>query len=72
MSTNTDPAITHDLMALHAHVQIQPHLVPGNLTAIIGWNAIRELFLVSWSRQVPLMLDAEPLLSDECPLMGAC
>jgi len=47
MSTDAEPMITHDLMALQTNIWIQPSLVPGNLAAVVGWNAIGELFLVS-------------------------
>jgi len=47
MSLKLEPDITHNLMALQAHEQIQPTLVPGNPVAVIGWNVIGVLFLVS-------------------------
>src|SRR5882724_5847006 len=47
MSTDLCPPITCDLMTLQAHAHTQPDLAPGNLFAIIQWNAIGELYLIS-------------------------
>jgi len=49
MSSDLCPPITHDLLTLQAHVAIQPELSPGNLVSIVQWNAIGELYLVSWA-----------------------
>ena len=48
MSTDLCPPITNDLMTLQENVHTQLDLYPGNLVAVIQWNAIRELHLVSW------------------------
>ena len=47
MSVELSPPITNELLALQAHMQTQPNLVPMNLIAIVTWNVVGELYLVS-------------------------
>ena len=47
MSGDLTPPITQDLMALQAHVSTRPTLLPGNLVAVVSWNAVGEFYLVS-------------------------
>jgi len=60
MSGDITPPITQDLMVLKAHVLTQPNLMLGNLVAVMRWNAVRELYLVSWWGDLVSPLEREP------------
>jgi len=40
-------AVANNLMAIKAHLQMQPSHVPGNLITGVSWHAIRELYYMS-------------------------
>ena len=46
-ATTSNAALTDDLMAIKAHLQVQPSPVPGNLIAGVSWHMIGELYYVS-------------------------
>jgi len=71
MSGNLTPPITQDIMVLKAHVLTEPNLVPGNLVAVVSWNVVGELYLVSQWGDSHALLVADTPFSGECPSMGA-
>jgi len=49
MQATISDAIADDLMAIKAHLQVQPSHVPRNLIAGVSWHVIGELYYVSQS-----------------------
>jgi len=47
MSTSPSHDITKDLLAIQAHTQTRPSLVPNNVVALVSWHVISEHFHVS-------------------------
>ena len=47
MQAAVSSAVADDLMAIKAHLMTRPNHVPGNLVAVVSWQAIGELYHVS-------------------------
>jgi len=49
MQVTVSSTVANDLMAIQAHLQMQPGHVPRNLVAVVSWHVIGELYHVSQS-----------------------
>jgi len=56
MSTNPSCDIKKDLLASQAHIRTKPSLIPHNLVVVVSWHVIRELFHISWSGGISVVL----------------